>query len=359
MAPAAYRKDSTAGTASVPEPCFIPAEPEPLPYRPGEWYRQHHAVVRYHGHFLGPECLALYGVFASHANAASQQCWVTIPTMMQETGMGRNRVRKALRRLETYTLIRMEWRLFTWKGKTWWGYLITLLDPNPVLVSLRQASRRANGGESPAPLDYCTEEQMEVQFEEAWGCELDPQVDLREGDEKEEGEIDREREDEIPQPEPSPLRIESYIPEPAADSPPLTCDQEPETTPSEPSEQASGHNPAPLTRHASDAEDEEIAGETPNMEKSPTTATPEIQTQSTPLEETSTQSPAAATRTPETTTAQTHTTTAQSITWHPGETSRQQNCPHPPREVVFLSDGTIVCNHCYRSGFVKQKTDPV
>ena len=28
-------------------------------------------------------------------------------------------------------------------------------------------------------------------------------------------------------------------------------------------------------------------------------------------------------------------------------TEKQQTCPHPPSEIVFLNDNITICHHCY------------
>jgi Helix-turn-helix domain len=104
----------------------------------GHWYWLNNVVIDHHARFLGPEALALYACLARHADNITQECWPTIPRMEQSTGMSRNRVRKALKRLAAYGLITLEERVIPHYGKVWRGYLITLLDPNPLAVSLRQ-----------------------------------------------------------------------------------------------------------------------------------------------------------------------------------------------------------------------------
>jgi hypothetical protein len=295
--------DDTIPVLSIPQDI-----PDSIPYRPGEWYRQHHAVVRFHGHYLGPECLALYSVIASHANTL-RQCWVTIPRMMFETNMSRNRVRKALRKLETYTLIHVDWRLFTWKGKSWWGYLITLLDPSPVAVSLRQAGRHTTADETPAPVEYCTEEQVGVHIDAAWGCNLDPKVDLREVEQKEAEPAENDYAD-------SAMKNRQLEPE---DSP-LPGEVEIETVPSEPVEQTSLQSPAIITDHTPVADTQEQADESAAKEETLTATTTETKTEGTAP------------------------TQAQPL---PVRTPRQQACPHPATEIHTLSDGIIICHHCF------------
>ena len=104
----------------------------------GHWLWLNNVVIDHHARFLGPEAVALYACLARHADNTTQACWPTIPRMEQGTGMSRNRVRKALKRLAAYGLITLEERVIPHYGKVWRGYLITLLDPAPLAVSLRQ-----------------------------------------------------------------------------------------------------------------------------------------------------------------------------------------------------------------------------
>jgi hypothetical protein len=104
----------------------------------GHWFWLNNVVVDHHARFLGPEAVALYACLARYADNTTQECWPTIPRMEQSTGMSRNRVRKALKRLAVYGLITLEERVIAYYGKVWRGYLITLLDPNPLAVSQRQ-----------------------------------------------------------------------------------------------------------------------------------------------------------------------------------------------------------------------------
>ena len=69
-------------------------------------------MIDHHARFLGPEALALYACLACHADNTTQACWPTIPRMEQGTGMSRNRVRKALKRLAAYGLITLEEQAF-------------------------------------------------------------------------------------------------------------------------------------------------------------------------------------------------------------------------------------------------------
>jgi hypothetical protein len=104
----------------------------------GHWLWLNNVVIDHHARFLGPEALALYVCLARHGDNTTQECWPTIPRMEQGTGMSRNRVRKALKRLAAYGLITLEEQAFARYGKVWRGYLITLLDPAPLAVSQRQ-----------------------------------------------------------------------------------------------------------------------------------------------------------------------------------------------------------------------------
>ena len=165
--------------------------------RAGHWCWLNNVVIDHHARLLGPEALALYVCLARHAGNTTEQCWPTIPRMAQGTGMSRNRVRKALKRLYDYGLISLEEQTFARYGKVWRGYLITLLDPNPLAVSLRQRSgelispphggaRRRRQGRAVTPTSEghrhaawgCKFIGRGVQLEGAWGCNLPPKPDF-------------------------------------------------------------------------------------------------------------------------------------------------------------------------------------
>jgi hypothetical protein len=83
-----------------PSCCAEPSETYQVRSRQaGHWFWLNNVVIDHHARFLGPEALALYACLARHADNTTQECWPTIPRMEQGTGMSRNRVRKALKRL--------------------------------------------------------------------------------------------------------------------------------------------------------------------------------------------------------------------------------------------------------------------
>jgi hypothetical protein len=108
----------------------------------------------------------------------------------------------------------------------------------------------------------------------------------------------------------------SQPPDPLPAAAAHTQDGSPE--PAEPAEQTSSHSPATVTDHTPVADTQEQAGETAAKEETPTTAITETKTEGTAT----TQSP-------------------------PVLPHRQHTCSHPLLEIVHLSEGIIVCNHCY------------
>ena len=102
-------------------------------------------IIDHHARFIGPDGVARYAILARHPDQDTATCYPTIATRVERTGMSRNRVHRTLRRLATYGLLRMQEQPFASTGKAWTGYLVTLFDPNPVAVSLRQTE----GGSRP------------------------------------------------------------------------------------------------------------------------------------------------------------------------------------------------------------------
>jgi Helix-turn-helix domain len=108
--------------AADPSYCAEPQETYQVRSRQaGHWCWLNNVVIDHHARFLGPEALSLYTYLARHADNTTQECWPTIPRMVQSTGMSRNRVRKALKRLAAYGLITLEERVIAYYDKVWRG----------------------------------------------------------------------------------------------------------------------------------------------------------------------------------------------------------------------------------------------
>ena len=137
-------------------PRGVAAPVEVRSQRQAHWFWLDDILIDHHARFIGPDGVALYALLARHTDQETATCYPTIATMVERTGMSRNRVRRTLRRLATYGLTRMQEQPFASKGKAWTGYLITLLDPSPVAVSLRQAEGVHPGPPSPATEGGCT-----------------------------------------------------------------------------------------------------------------------------------------------------------------------------------------------------------
>jgi hypothetical protein len=104
---------------------YGPADPS-IPVRAlpeGGWHWTHNNLVK--AHRLSPVEFTVYACLAEHANPA-QQCWIAVGTIAAERRCSHNSVRKALRRLVSLKLVRIERRLSS-HGQTSNKY--TLLEP--------------------------------------------------------------------------------------------------------------------------------------------------------------------------------------------------------------------------------------